>query len=360
MKISKKSLRLALYKNLEIPFDKDAVNDDQANLIADKMKKESLKFFDKQIPFDENFSKFLEKVGKKKQGYSYYKSNKLTHSFKHQIKRKLISISSIAAAVLLFLFLPQINKKTKYIPFKIIAFKGRPSIRINGKQNKYTTKDTLSGNLLIKTKKHERILISSIGNKILVMGNSALNLVKAKKVNGLLNTRLELKKGMAIFSLNKNTHNIQVKISRGDVRLIGSSFSIHVKKNQTRVAVSKGKAVFMPNKQSQVVTVADGNALIIGKTKTRHIREYHKNNSFRDLWNPVEKIKTIEKSTNTKQKPKMKNKAKQLYTERIYMKDGSIITGRILYQDKNKIKVQTDLGIVTILYKEVQKVTFNR
>ena len=60
----------------------------------------------------------------------------------------------------------------------------------------------------------------------------------------------------------------------------------------------------------------------------------------------------------TIKKQKLEKKKQAGFRERIHLKNGTVLTGRILFQDKKIIRMKTSLGIMNIPWHRINKVSY--
>jgi len=321
-------------KNIRSQIDQNTFDKDISSMIDRGIKKPSAAIPDKEKFFEDLWNKY------QKQPPAYKK-----RTLRKPYTPKMHKILRAASVLLLmgigsFLFFRQpvqpgilismssgkatISHKTKTIPFN--------------KQTRFHTGMQLN----TKEKAIVRGILPDKGS-INFEGPGQFALVQYNIKNNKPQLRFTLAKGRMNLDLNRQSYNaFIVKTPHALVTVQGTIFSIQVTKKRTRVQVKTGKVkVALVEKTKKFKILSPGQEAII------------ENSQFQDKKINDSKIKKQPtKGTTTK----IVKPVGPRFRDRIYLKSGMVVTGKIISQNDSFLIVRTSSGTLTIAKSSIKTV----
>ena len=271
-----------------------------------------------------------------------------------RLRRRLPLIA--AAAACLFL-LPVLLFRNSEPGITILTAKGNPRI-IAGRNNRKPEPGTvLSGRIKVETGKNEHITLGIGRSRILISGSTRLAVLPLRTDKDKPSCTTALTNGLARFDIEKKAFSsFTVDFPEGKIVVTGTRFAVSTTAVTTRVGVLHGSvSVFMKNKNTPIRLQTD-NGVEIRNGKSRIIQDAAAQSSFSEIFINTRKKpaprKTIRRQTGKKRTKPVK------FSERLYMKDGSVITGKILSQNKTIVRVKTSYGVITVPWPKVKRVAY--
>ena len=346
MKITKKELTEAFEKSLNL---------DAGQPLASQNAKEILLSIDNvlsgtsEIKNSDNHD-ILKQIKIKASKYKSRPGTQRVYSRTASFKKGLLSIA--AAAVIAVMIIPGILKENLSSPHQILSWRGNPYIQENSKRINLEKSRLIHGNIRIATGKFDTLKLKTIGATIILSKNAAMT------INGIKNktsvTRLIA--GMARFTANKNkVSSFNLAFPGGSLKSTSSDFAMQISGKKTKILVMEGSVSVTKGTQNSRIT--GGSGLHIDNSKMKLVKTPEKNRHFKELRTFISGKRKPDLHTTIK-KQKLEKKKQAGFRERIHLKNGTVLTGRILFQDKKIIRMKTSLGIMNIPWHRINKVSY--
>jgi len=289
--------------------------------------------------------------------------------------KRVLAFGLPAAALLAFVFISGIFKQPAGKAYQVLLRKGNPAIRVNGKLLTYKKNTTLPGNIHIVTDEKSSIKLVFGKTHIYLQKNSLLNLHPIRGEKGSCASSIALECGTAVFSVEKNMFQVfKINIPGGTVRVLGTVFSVNITGKTSRVAVLKGTVILEPLLGKAVHVMGSEAIVVIESKQIQKAPNAAANRHFRELFNlmkqvtqssgkgkdPARKI-TGKKTRIRKSSLKFKRKfipVRKGFRESITLKNGTVLSGNIVSQASDKIRLKTSFGIVNIPWSDIKKVAY--
>ncbi len=178
--------------------------------------------------------------------------------------------------------------------------------------------------LTTKMKAEVKINLTSSG-KLRFQGPGSLKLIQVTKKDNKPTQKWYLASGIATIKLQKGSYaNFSLTTPHALIRVTGTAFSVTVTETKTTLSVQEGKVDFKPiNKPIERIKAGENRETVAITTNLQKQRN------------------TIIK-TEAKQTPKVK------LTEKIKLKNGTVLTGRVISQTASEVKLITKGGTLKI------------
>lgn len=276
---------------------------------------------------------------------------------RRRILSGLAAAALVAIAVGVVLLMP---RSPKLQSFRLAAWKGSPQLRSGATLQPLSSSNLLSGPFQAVTDKKEGLLVAFGSNRIQLAGETTLACNAFQVKDNQTSARLSLTRGLAVFNLEANQfREFHVSFPRGEAVVTGTLFSVRVTPKRTYVAVLKGSVRVQHASSGKTSTVLQNKGIILEKDKSIPVTKL---STSRKMARLLHHMKTLGKfkeyvPPRKKQAPNRHNKPVR-FQEKVYLKNGTVITGRIIQQTEEMVRIRSSLGVVTIPWKNVARVAY--
>jgi len=264
----------------------------------------------------------------------------------------------------------------------ITAWKGNPRIYSNGKKSLLSEGMDLKDGNRIVTGKQDELILAHNKTRISIGNGSDFSVNQLQRKDGVLTALSHLRRGQAVFSVEKGGYrSFMVDTLHGRITVVGTVFSVFVKKAIVHVLVYRGR-IYFRRKSSRIrrlLSLHNG-ITVTGKSLIFH-NEADRMPRFKKHYKEMKDLAEKEEITNAKKHDShKKNKAKinkknykrtrvikrapvnklqikvSKKTVRIYLKNGSSVKGVIIFKEKKAIRLRTSFTVMRLGIDKIQRI----
>ncbi len=335
---------------------------------------------DTSVP-DLSYEKLLAEVKRRKgsRAKQWVKAGRL---------KKMYVIAALTAASITLLFLRTLFFPVDLPAYKLISWKGSPKIITGKKMIALKPGGRLNGSLTISTGDSDLVVLGLNDTRLYINKNTKFNLSGISGEIKAMKSTAGLSQGLVVFSLKeKSFKHFKVKTPHGKVSVIGTIFCLEVSEKHTKVAVLRGKvSVKISKEDKKTILEADNGAVMTHKTikrehylqkseelryvlkEMRHLlllgkqigESKNKKSNRSDFNNKKSKSGSAihkKRSKNGESSKKIKKREIKI-TEKLFLKNGAIISGQIYYRSKTVVKIRSTLGDLTVPLSKIRRIEY--
>lgn len=253
-----------------------------------------------------------------------------------------VAAALLLAPVLYLLLTPRMIPAPPAL--QLLSWKGTPQLKSGTPATTLKTGATLAGTIRITTGPEEHCTLGTGASRLTIGEKSSFTVAPLAREGDKPVLTARLAAGIASFDIaEKSFARFRVAFPGGELSVTGTRFAVQVENGTTRIALLSGTLAATAG--TTPLTLAAGSGCLIREGQGQLIPDIAKNEAFRTVF------------TAAGGKPAGPAQPAP-FSERLFMKDGSVLTGKILSQDRDNIRIRTAYGLVTVPWSTVQRVAY--
>lgn len=253
-----------------------------------------------------------------------------------------VAAALLLAPVLYLLLTPRMIPAPPAL--QLLAWKGAPRLTTGTAAIPLRTGATLAGDIRITTGPEEKLTLGTGTTRVTIGEKSSVAIAPLTREGAKPALTARLVAGIASFTVAENSFaRFRVAFPGGELSVTGTRFAIQVAPDNVRIALLAGKVTATAGRTPLALTAGSG--CLIREGSGRIVPDIAKHDDFRTVF------------TAAGGKPAGPTQPAP-FSERLFMKDGSVLTGKILSQDRDNIRIRTAYGLITVPWSTVQRVAY--
>jgi ferric-dicitrate binding protein FerR (iron transport regulator) len=275
-----------------------------------------------------------------------------------------------AAAVLLLLAGNFFTTGGSARPYTLLSWQGQPTITVDGKEITLRQGMSLRGRIDAVTKGQDSLRLSAGIAQIYLASGSKASLEPVVIAQGGTSAEIRLHAGLAAFDVQQaKWKQFRVQAGNGLIQVAGTRFAIRVDDKSTHTLVARGAVSVQTMDAREKLHLNAGQGGIVVRNTVSLIRDAGNASSLRSARLAMEQFEPRRLNNTLKQNDKKTPAANKLpqgelrvkkavFSEQVHLKDGTVITGRIISQTEQEILIQTPIGKLTIAMANIRRIVY--
>lgn len=253
-----------------------------------------------------------------------------------------VAAALLLAPVLYLLLTPRMIPAPPAL--QLLSWKGTPRPATGTVATPLKTGTILAGEIRVTTGPEEQLTLGTGTTRMTIGEKSSFAIAPLTRENDKPVLTARLAAGIASFDIaEKHFSRFRVAFPGGELSVTGTRFAIQVEPDSVRIALLAGTITATAGRTP--LPLKAGSGCLIREGSGRIVPDIAKNDDFRTVF------------TAAGGKPAGPAQP-ATFSERLFMKDGSVLTGKILSQDRDNIRIRTAYGLITVPWSTVQRVAY--